>query len=173
MALIEKLPDNANSISVDQQTWIALTQLVKNGALEQLIEAKRVVYKDLHNRRGWLDIPNLQDSVDSQKSYQQRKTEIEHKATDNKSKSLSRIRDLRSMIVRLRTTKLNELMRLNANQMERLFEGFGDNGDLARFLILEGHLDDTYYQFTSLFHSGRLSPNDNKFLIQIRAFATP
>ncbi|WP_216603822.1 hypothetical protein [Ruegeria sp. HKCCD6228] len=38
---------------------------------------------------------------------------------------------------------------------------------------MEGHLDDTYYQYTSLFHSGRLSPNDNKFLIQIRAFVTP
>jgi hypothetical protein len=31
----------------------------------------------------------------------------------------------------------------------------------------------TYYQYTSLFHSGRLSPSDNKFLIQIRSFNNP
>ncbi|MEO9965493.1 MAG: hypothetical protein ABJF11_06885, partial [Reichenbachiella sp.] len=31
----------------------------------------------------------------------------------------------------------------------------------------------TYYQYTSLFHEGRLSPNDNNFLIQIRAYTTP
>ncbi|MGU5664540.1 hypothetical protein [Aeromonas sanarellii] len=64
-------------------------------------------------------------------------------------------------------------MRLNADSVQGLFDNFGENGDLARFLILEGYLDDTYYQYTSLFHSGRLSPNDNKFLIQIRAFVTP
>lgn len=40
-------------------------------------------------------------------------------------------------------------------------------------MILEGHLDDTYYQYTSLFHSGRLSRNDNKYLIQIRGFINP
>lgn len=57
--------------------------------------------------------------------------------------------------------------------MQDLFEAFGDNRELARFLVFEGYLDDTYYQYTSLFHSGRLSPNDNKFLIQIRGFVNP
>lgn len=39
--------------------------------------------------------------------------------------------------------------------------------------IRAGYLDDTYYQYTSLFHSGRLSPSDNKFLIRIRGFSNP
>lgn len=137
------------------------------------MEAKRVVHRNVHNQSAWIDITNWQGGLDSQKSYKQRKAEIESKAADNKNKSLRRISDLRSRIATLRTTKLNELLRLNANQIEGLFEGFGNNGELARFLILEGHLDDTYYQYTSLFHSGRMSPNDNKFLIQIRAFVTP
>ena len=59
------------------------------------------------------------------------------------------------------------------DRLQEFFEEFGQNGELARFLLLEGYLDDTYYQYTSLFHSGRLSPNDNKFLIKIRAFITP
>jgi hypothetical protein len=73
----------------------------------------------------------------------------------------------------LRVAKFNELIRLNAAGVDDLFEGFGDNAELARFLIFEGFLDDTYYQYTSLFHSGRLSPSDNKYLIQIRAFINP
>src|SRR5699024_9685284 len=73
----------------------------------------------------------------------------------------------------LRMAKLNELLRLDDGSTQELFKDFGEDWELARFLILEGHLDDTYYQYTSLFHSGRLSPNDNKFLIQIRAFVTP
>jgi len=73
----------------------------------------------------------------------------------------------------LRMAKLNELLRLDDGSTQELFKDFGEDWELARFLILEGHLDDTYYQYTSLFHAGRLSPNDNKFLIQIRAYATP
>lgn len=172
MALIEKLPANAVSVSLDGRAWITLQQLVAHDAFEQLIEASRIFCQCIHNQQQ-VNVPEFQSEVDSQKSYQQRKVEIESKATDNKNKSLRRIRDLRPKVAALRTTKLNELLRLNADRVQDLFEDFGGNGELARFLILEGHLDDTYYQYTSLFHSGRLSPNDNKFLIQIRAFVTP
>ena len=173
MALIEKLPERVNRVSLDQQTWIMLPQLVSHDAFEQLIEASRLFSLGDHYGSNRVDVSKLQSEVDSQKSYQQRKEEIESKAADNKNKSLRKIRELRSKIAPLRRTKLNELLRLNTNHIQDLFENFGENGELARFLILEGYLDDTYYQYTSLFHSGRLSPNDNKFLIQIRAFVTP
>lgn len=172
MALIEQLPANVSNVSPDGQAWISLQQLAAPDEFEKLIEASRVIYR-YNNQRQSINIHELQGEVGSQKSYQQRKEEIESKAVDNKNKSLRKIRDLRSKISALRTTKLNELLRLDADLMQGLFENFGENGELARFLILEGHLDDTYYQYTSLFHSGRLSPNDNKFLIQIRAFVTP
>lgn len=172
MALIEKLPASTTSVSLDGRTWIFLQQLATQDAFEQLIEASNLFCRT-SNQRQSVNISNLQSEVDSQKSYQQRKEEIESKAAENKNKSSRQIRDLRSKIAALRMTKLNELLRLNTDSVQDLFESFGENGELARFLILEGHLDDTYYQYTSLFHSGRLSPNDNKFLIQIRAFVTP
>ncbi len=174
MTLIEKLPANAISVSLDQRTRIELPRLVSHEAFEQLIEAQHLFYYNVHNpRQQQVDVSKLQSEVDSQKSYKQRKVEIESKAADNKNKSLRRISELRSKIATLRTTKLNELLRLNVDRLQDLLEDFGENGELARFLILEGYLDDTYYQYTSLFHAGRLSPNDNKFLIQIRAFITP
>lgn len=173
MALIEKLPEQVVAISLDGRTQIPLAKIVEHDAFEQLIDKQPIICQMRNNSKQQHNIPNFQSGVDSQKSYQQRKAEIESKATENKNKSLHRMRDLRLKITALRTTKLNKLVRLNANYSEDLFEGFGENGELARFLILEGHLDDTYYQYTSLFHSGRLSPSDNKFLIQIRAFVTP
>jgi len=173
MALIEKLPANCSIIGLDHQTWINLPGLIKHDMFEQLISAPRLHCRSIQGHEQRVDVSTLQSEVDSQKSFQQRKEEIETKAADNKNKSLRRISELRSKIATLRTTKLNELLRLNADRVQDLFDEFGENGELARFLILEGHLDDTYYQYTSLFHSGRLSPNDNKFLIQIRAFVTP
>lgn len=80
---------------------------------------------------------------------------------------------LRNEIKAIRTSQFNVLLRPIEQAVEGLFEALGDGGDLARFLLLESYLDDSYYLYTSLFHSGRLSPNDNKFLIQIRAFHTP
>ncbi|MDW7747255.1 ATP-binding protein [Halomonas sp.] len=172
MALIEKLPPNVNSVRIDGAQWVTLPQLVSHDEFDKLIEASRLIVRH-GNGQNQVDVSKVQREVDPQKSYLQRKEEIESKAADNKNKSLRQIRDLRSKISALRTNKLNELLRLNADRLNELFDNFGENGELARFLILEGHLDDTYYQYTSLFHSGRLSPNDNKFLIQIRAFVTP
>ena len=172
MALIEKLPENVSRLSFDQRNWFQSRQLVNQESFDQIIEASYLYYLESRFQET-INITNLQSEVDPQKSYQQRKEEIENKATNNKNNSLRQIHDLRLKIKALRTTKLNQLLRLSTDQAQGLFKNFGENGELARFLILEGHLDDTYYQYTSLFHSGRLSPNDNKFLIQIRAFITP
>ncbi|MBO1897603.1 ATP-binding protein [Shewanella sp. BF02_Schw] len=173
MVLIEKLPENFNKVSIDGTGWISFPQLVSHDAFDQLIESKHLSCYSANGYQQNVNISKLQSEVDTKRSYQQRKVEIESKATDNKNNSLRKINELRSKIATLRTTKLNELLRFNANSMQDHFETFAENGALARFLLLEGHIDDTYYQYTSLFHSGRLSPNDNKFLIQIRAFITP
>lgn len=173
MALVDMLPANTMSISNNQQAWIELPKLASNDMFEQLIVASYIYCYSSNYGSQRVSISTLQNEVDSQRSYQQRKMEIEGKAIDIKSKSLRRIQDLKSKIATLRTIKLNKLLRLNVERVQHLFENFEENGELARFLILEGYLDDTYYQYTSLFHSGRLSPNDNKFLIQIRAFVTP
>lgn len=172
MALIEKLPANVYSIRIVGPQWISISQLASHEAFEKIIEATHIFVRH-SNGQNQVDISKLQSEMDPQKTYLQRKEEIENKSIENKNKSLRQIRDLRSRISALRTNKLNELLRLNADRVYELFDNFGENGELARYLILEGHLDDTYYQYTSLFHSGRLSPNDNKFLIKIRAFVTP
>jgi len=173
MALIEKLPINTTNVGLNNQSWINFQDLASHGAFEQIMESPRLLYRTTGNQQIWLELNNFQNEVYSQKSYRQRKEQIENKATDNKNKSFQRIEELRTKIVTLHTTRLNQLLRSNTKVANAIFEKFAENDELARFLILEGHLDDSYYQYTSLFHSGRLSPNDNKFLIQIRAFVTP
>ncbi|EJV0367766.1 ATP-binding protein [Vibrio vulnificus] len=176
MAFLEKLPSNTYSVSINQYNapFVEVFNLTSSDKFEQIIESEVIYYRTAQNNYiQSKNLGNLQNEVNSLKSYQQRKKEIEAKAAENKTKTLSRIRDLRPQIASIRTAKLNELLRVSLGHEQDLFEGFGENGELARFLILEGHLDDSYYQYTSLFHSGRMSPNDNKFLIQIRAFITP
>lgn len=173
MAIIEMLPQYAHSIGEENNNnFIPLSQLPNHDSFEKLIEQRQVYYRFSNNQRS-INISDFQNKVDPQKTYQQRKAEIEKKAEQKKNNTFRKVDNLKQKIATLRTTKLNELLRLNGECGKELFEDLGKNAELARFLILEGHLDDTYYQYTSLFHSGRMSPNDNKYLIKIRAFITP
>lgn len=173
MALIEKLPNLVSHIGINGQTLIEIPYLVDHDSFEQLIEGSSVVYKHNQNYLMNFNIAGFQAEVDPLRTYSQRKVEIEHRAVEFKNVASKDIRELRLKLSALRIAKFNEIVRLNASRVEDLFEAFGDNRELARFLVFEGYIDDTYYQYTSLFHSGRLSPNDNKFLIQIRGFVNP
>jgi putative heme iron utilization protein len=173
MALIEKLPERVMTVSHDGQSWIAIRGLVEHNALEQMMESQKLIYRLSNNYQETINISSFQKEVDRQKTYLQRKAEIESKAEVFKSEASQRIRELKAKIATLRVAKFSELVRSSVKHSASLFDGFGEKGELARFLVLEGYLDDTYYQYTSLFHSGRLSPYDYKFLIQIRAFLTP
>ena len=174
MALIEKLPLHTSRVSLNNQNFIWLNQIAGHDDLERLLTSSNIYC--INHQNSLLknaNVSELQSEVNSQKTYIQRKEEIENKASENKKESLRQILGLKSKFAKIRTTKLNELLRLNLGCVQDLFEKYKDNGELARFLILEGYIDDTYYHYTSLFYAGRLSPHDNKFLIKIRAFITP
>lgn len=173
MALLETLPANTSGVGRTTQENITLISLSAREDIEQFITTPTLYYYS--QNFGWRQHNNadLQESVYPGANYAERVQIVEHKADAQKKAVHRRIAHLRSEIKAIRTSKFNVLLRSSMREVEGLFKDFGDGGDLARFLLLEGHLDDSYYQYTSLFHSGRLSPNDNKFLIQIRAFNTP
>jgi len=172
MSLIEKLPSPSTHVYMNGSI-IPLRELSKNSSFEDIFDIENIRYRLINGQENYINISDLQSGVDPRKTYQQRKDEIEYKSSESKSAALKIIYELRLNIESLRTKKFNELLRLNLKEFSSIFNEIGDNGELARFLIIEGYLDDTYYQYTSLFHSGRLSPNDNKFLIQIRGFLNP
>ena len=176
MAIIEQLPENVAQINVDGQPWIACRLLAEQDPFEPWISAETLNYRTLtHYGQSNVQVQRVdtEERVDPDKSYLQRRDEIEDKSNARKFEIQHRIGELRGAITKLRQMKFNNLIRLSSGGVDHLFSDVKENAELARFLVLEGYLDDTYYQYTSLFHSGRLSPNDNKFLIQIRASTTP
>ena len=173
MALVETLPANTTGIGRTAQEHIALQALSEREDIEQFITSPNLFYHSPNVGRRQHNNAALQKSFAAEESFTERARSLEHKADAHKKAAHRRIAQLKREIKAIRTSKFNVLLRSSAQEIESLFENLGDGGQLARFLLLEGYLDDSYYQYTSLFHSGRLSPNDNKFLIQIRAFHTP
>ncbi|SFT66640.1 hypothetical protein SAMN05444141_102635 [Pseudovibrio denitrificans] len=172
MAMIAKFPVGATHFFTNGGQNIPISALPDHDEFEQLLVRDQILTYDNNHGRRRANISGIQGEVDAT-SYHGRKKAIERKADEFKNTTAENIGELRARIAALRTQKFNEIIRSNAENTEELFDAFGESRDLVRFLVFEGFLDDTYYQYTSLFHSGRFSPNDNKFLIQIRSFNIP
>ena len=173
MALIDKIPQGYTAIDFKGNSNNPIQFLWNHKDFEQLLEPQEILCRTPQNQGRRVNLVGLQEEVNADKTYRERKQEIERKSDDFRDTASKAIRELRAQTSTLRMAKFNEIIRTDTNGTEELFEAFGESRELVKFLVLEGFLDDTYYQYTSLFHSGRLSPNDNKFLIQIRAFNNP
>ncbi len=174
MSVIAKVPPEFTYLVFNGQDNIPLNSLPVRPDFDQIIAQDQITVRHpQYGNRQNVVIRGFEKQVFDGATYLERKDQIESKSAAFKTTATKTIGELRSKISRLRTAKFNELVRTNAEDIEDLFGAFEENRDLVRFLVLEGFLDDTYYQYTSLFHRGRLSPSDNKFLIQIRSFNTP
>lgn len=173
MALVETVPEHVNRIGLNRNMMIPFSALASHEQFETILTAPQVTIHSQQFGTQNLQIGELQSKVDPHRTFAQRKEDVEKKSAAFREASQKQIRDLRGKLGAVRMTKFNETLRETQEDLDPLFDAFGAAAELARFLVLEGYLDDTYYQYTSLFHSGRLSPSDNKFLILIRSYRTP
>ena len=172
MALIECIPEQYTRVSLDRSHSIPLSELAQSERFEEFIKAEHIYGHPQNGGHARVSLADFHAKAEPA-TFQERRKDVERKSAAFRESASAKIRDLRSRLAGVRMMKFNEIFRDNFDELDKLFEGFGESASLARFLVLEGHLDDTYYQYTSLFHSGRLSPSDNKFLIRIRGFNNP
>ncbi|UJW73530.1 YobI family P-loop NTPase [Rhizobium sp. SL42] len=172
MAIIERAQPYTTAVSVANSN-VPFTQLARYPDLQRILARDTITALHVNGQRLAIDIKGVEADVDPTKTFAERKIEVERKSIKYLAGLEKRTQELKTQLASLRTRKFNEVVRESASVIEEVFAEVGENSDLLKFLILEGYLDDTYYQYISLFHSGRLSPNDNKFLIQIRSYNNP
>lgn len=172
MALIEQLPAGHSAILFNSEQ-INFGSIATHAQFEGILSSRTL--SSLGYGTGWQQSSplSIEQAVDPEISFKERRVLLEKQSDEDIKRLQDRISQIRSNIARLRSRKFSEVLRTSPQLTEEQFEKITDNKELMRFLILEGHLDDTYYQYISLFHKGRLSPHDNRFLIQIRSFVTP
>ncbi len=172
MAIAKRIPWNYPTLRLSSGE-VAVRDLPESPSFEEAISRRSLVISDAHGRTQTVDLTDLERSVDANRTFAERKVELARKSTKFKQDAQTQMRALRNQLASVRTQKFNELLRGSSELINDAFVGVRESVDLLRFLILEGYLDDTYYQYISLFHRGRMSHNDNQFLIQIRAYKTP
>lgn len=173
MAIVELIPDATPRISINQSVTILARNLTDDGQLEMILSASKLYF--INEQGYWQPFPKdeLEAKVGNYDKFEQRKSDLEKKSASFRDQTSKQLNDLREKLNNIRLTKFSSILREYSDENGSLFDGFGDNADLARYLVLEGYLDDTYYQYTSLFHAGRLSPNDHRFLLSIRSYRNP
>lgn len=172
MAIIARVPPNMTLLNTEFGQ-IPLGGLPEHPEFEKLLSMSSIPTMNQYGYQATAQLKELEASVDPTATYTQRKNAIEHQSAEFKEGMAAKTRELQREISLLRTKKFNEVLRESTQLIEEVFAEVDENRDLLRYLILEGHLDDTYYQFISLFHGERFSPNDNRFLIQIRGYTNP
>lgn len=172
MAIVARVPANMTLLNTEFGQ-IPLGRIPEHPEFEKLLAMTSIPTLNLNGYQATVQMQGLEASVDPTATYTQRKNAIEHQSAGFKEKMAEETRRLKRDISLLRMKKFNEVVRESSELSEEVFAEVGENRDLLRYLILEGHLDDTYYQYISLFHGERLSPYDHRFLVQIRSYTNP
>ncbi|NSY46321.1 ATP-binding protein [Rhizobium rhizogenes] len=172
MAIIARVPANMTLLNTEFGQ-ISLGGIPEHPEFEKLLSMTSIPAMNQYGYQANVQLQGLEASVDSAATYLQRKDAIEYQSAEFKERMAEKTRELKREISLLRITRFNEVVRESSELIEEVFAEIGENRDLLRYLILEGYLDDTYYQYISLFHGERLSPNDHRFLVQIRSYKNP
>ncbi|MBA6262828.1 hypothetical protein [Colwellia sp. Bg11-12] len=113
----------------------------------------------------------IENLVDSERTFTQRKESIQNKLLINRQKYNNQRKNIDLEISNLNYWPINKFLIINQDSLDDLLvKNEFENDGLLKYLLLNGHLDDNYYQYTSLFHEGMLSKSDNDYLMTVRNF---
>ena len=166
--ILTKIPSSAIYFSE-----INITDLKEKEKFEELIEEGKISYRYQHPHYSnsqsnvfSFDFEEIENEINPDFNFEERKYFIESKHND-------RIEALKKEIEKLKREK-NEIENWDLKQIFRevdinqYLSEFSNNG-LLRNLVLEGHINENYNEYISLFHEVSLTIDDKKFEKSVKA----
>ncbi|MDF2156482.1 hypothetical protein [Algoriphagus sp. CAU 1675] len=162
--IIETYP---NITEISLSSLIPIGELLKDEYYNQLVELNEVPYyftqhySDTHYRkkRGNLRFSEVENSIFSDKSYNERKEAIRDK--DNNLINLrNKIKSLNQSLISFESLSLADIFQ--EISLEDYLFGDTDN-DLVKNLIINGYLNENYQNYISIFHDVSITESDFKF----------
>lgn len=172
MAIADRLDSNCSSVRV-RNANVHVSKITDHELFEEIVSSENAQQYGPQVGVLQLNLSGIEADVDPKLTYAERKELIERRSNEGKAEAAKKIQNLKDQIASLRHSRFSEVMQANKVTLGADLSELGENRNLLEYLLFEGFLDDTYYQYISLFHSGRLSPADDNFLKQIRRFQNP
>lgn len=119
-------------------------------------------------RHTWKRFSEIENEIDSEISFRERLRNIE--SNEIKERCLNQLDNIQRQLENIEKRKVSDLLKEDGSKMdEALASEKIENGDLLRFMLIYGYLDEDYYLYISVFHEGAWSNNDRDFLISIKS----
>lgn len=148
--------DNGNN-------YIGFEQLLEERTFESLINDK---FKKYTGFRGcfWYNISfsELEKKISPNFNYKKRLANIQNRLKNNSNQIKSQIEKYTQEIRSL--SKWTYAQLVEEIGFDETVVELGENGNLLRFLLINGYIDEDYYYYISFFHHGDITPEDRKFI---------
>lgn len=167
---------SANSIYVDNSR-VNVSAFNEAHVLRLVQSNSNVSFQDRYyqNDNTGKSAQQIEKELCPNSTFKKRFEKIRQNASHNKSDLQSRIHTAQKTIRELRLQPLCVLISKSIVDLEKDLAAqliCADTALLA-YLIRNGHIDESYHDYISVFYEGRLTRNDRDFLISIRAGRTP
>lgn len=174
-----------NSNNVTNQ----LTSITTIEGLNELLNKDNLLVQNTNSNRTRVitTFKQIKDELDPNKTLKERENDIINKSAEKQQRLRDDIKVLEQQIAKLQQLKLADLLQLDTKELDLTLISntvdehgktvskpilAGDNA-LFRYLILDGHLDENYYLYSSNFYEGRKTRNDQNFITMIRSHTQP
>lgn len=117
---------------------------------------------------------SIEKKISPDTTFAARHERIKNKNTSLRQKIISEIDSLKERKTEISRSPLHKLLELSEFDFDAITKpGNADDLRLLTYLVRNGHLDETYNNYISIFHEGRMSRNDWSFIQAIRDFRAP
>jgi hypothetical protein len=164
MKYIQKLHNVDSFSEIRNGTRHTLEEIIESTELFLLLENNEFKFY-YNNYHGLMDLnltfQKIENEVDSNFSYQKRLVMTPEKVDENKSK----IEKTKQSISETRTLPLQLILKQYSS--EDFFEDVEKNRLIA-FLIKQGYIDESYYDYISHFYPGVMTASDRDFILDLK-----
>lgn len=153
-----------------ENLWIGdqcvnMEQLLEEKTFESLINNK-FSNCDVTNRTYLqsytISFSELEKWISPDFSYKKRLANLRNRLKDNSNKIKSQIEQYTHEIRSL--SKYTYAQLVEEIGFDETVVKLGEDGNLLRFLLINGYIDEDYYYYISFFHQGDITPEDRKFI---------
>lgn len=164
----EQLPDDAKGLKIDNRE-VSFAQLKEEGFPDALVDASQISYYRINTTMSAttsISFQKIEQKVNPQIRFREREAQIEalhnHKGDEIK-RQIERLTREQSQI---HGWSLKQL--LEHGETIQLLDAENPYADLIAYLIRNGYINEDYPYYISLFHEGRLTQADYRFLLSLK-----
>lgn len=166
--LRERLPDEAKGLKIDNRE-VSFSQLKEEGFPDELVNASQISYYRINSTipaTSSISFQKIEQKVNPQIRFREREAQIEALNNQRVDEIRQKMGYLTQDQSQIQAWSLKQL--LEHAETIQLLDVEHPYADLIAYLLRNGYINEDYPYYISLFHEGRLTQADYRFLLSLK-----